>query len=110
MQTKMLLMAALSAAAFGMQAGAGEVVSPQGLISAVPIAADTVAVRVKSVHGWSCEGLYAAPDQPGAPVKFPLACSDDVKGKALMSIEGGRAALLFQREDGSKGTAAVSVY
>lgn len=110
MQTKTLLLAAVMAAAVSAQAGAGEVVSAQGLISAVPVAADRVAVRVKSVHGWSCEGLYGAPDRPGAPVKFPLDCSDDVKGKALMSIEGGRAALLFQREDGSKGTAAVTIY
>jgi hypothetical protein len=110
MQTRMLPIAALIVAAFSAQAGAGEVVSAQGLVSAIPVAADMVAVRVKSVHGWSCEGLYDEPERPGAAVKFPLDCSDDVKGKALMSIEGGRAALLFQREDGSKGTAAVTLY
>lgn len=110
MQIKMLLGAAAMLAVGIVQAQAGEVMSRYGTVTAVPMAAGTVVVRVKSVHGWSCEGLYARPDQPDAAVNFPLSCSDDVEGKALMSIENGRAALMFQRKDGSKGSAAITVY
>lgn len=66
-------------------------------------------VEVNSLHGWTCSGQYDPPARRGAAVDFPLTCSDEVEGKALMSIEDGRAALLFQRKDGSKGSAAFAV-
>ncbi|NGQ89920.1 hypothetical protein G5V65_03350 [Rhodobacter sp. HX-7-19] len=75
-------------------------------VSARAVSSDQVEVRVSSAFGWHCEGLFAHPAQRGDAVRFPLACSDDVKGKALMSIEGKRAALIFSRADGSKGSAA----
>lgn len=75
-------------------------------VSARAVSADQVEVRVSSAFGWRCEGVFAHPERRGDAVRFPLSCSDDVEGKALMSIEGKRAALIFSREDGSKGSAA----
>ena len=89
-------------------ATAGEVMSPDyGAVTyrPAPSGAGTL-IEVKSLHGWSCSGVYAPPARAGEAVDFPLDCSDDVKGKALMSVEDGRAAILFQRKDGSKGSAA----
>ena len=88
-----------------MAAGTGAALAGDA-VSARAVSPDQVEVRVSSAFGWRCEGIFAHPEQRGDAVRFPLACSDDVEGKALMSIEGKRAALIFSREDGSKGSAA----
>lgn len=89
---------------------ASDVVSADGGVRVSSLSSDGSAqVEVRSAaDGWSCRGVYAAPGQNGATVRFPLACTDDVTGDAMMSVdrETGRAALIFKREDGDRGSAA----
>lgn len=100
-------MACLFVGCAGM-AGAGEIVAQNyGTVTHRPApSGNGTVIEVTSAHGWACTGLYAAPSRAGDAVGFPLTCSDEVDGKALMSVEDGRAAILFQRKDGSKGSAA----
>jgi hypothetical protein len=87
---------------------AGELMSRWGAVQMVPSASgDGVQVRVESVHGWVCEGLYAHPAKAGAAVGFPLTCSDRVEGEALMSVEDGLAVMAFNRDDGTRGSAKL---
>lgn len=91
-------------------AQASDVASADGGVRVAKLAADgSAVVEVSSAaDGWSCRGTYAAPSESGATVRFPLACNDDVTGDAMMSVdrETGRAALIFKREDGDRGSAA----
>ncbi len=109
MRTVMTWVSGASAVLIAVQAGAGEVASRTGTITAVPVSAHAVEVRVQSVHGWHCVGLFAKPAQEGEAVQFPLTCSDKVEARALMSVEDGRAALVFRRKDGNKGSAALTL-
>lgn len=89
---------------------AGEVVSRWGVIAMVPDGTGAgLAVRVESVHGWVCEGRYAHPSRAGAAVGFPLTCSDEVEGEALMSVEAGIAVMAFNRDDGARGSAKLQL-
>lgn len=90
--------------------GAVELVSRWGVVAMVPAASGAgLAVRVESVHGWVCEGHYAHPARDGAAVGFPLTCSDEVDGEALMSVEQGVAVMAFNRDDGTRGSAKLKV-
>jgi hypothetical protein len=89
-------------------AGAAELVSRWGVVAMEPAASGAgLSVRVESVHGWVCEGHYAHPARDGAAVGFPLTCSDDVEGEALMSVEEGVAVMAFNRNDGTHGSAKL---
>lgn len=89
---------------------AAELVSRWGVVAMVPAASGAgLAVRVESVHGWVCEGHYAHPARDGAAVGFPLTCSDEVDGEALMSVEQGVAVMAFNRDDGTRGSAKLKV-
>ncbi|MBD1203675.1 MAG: hypothetical protein H9533_06015 [Rhodobacteraceae bacterium] len=91
-------------------AGAAELVSRWGVVAMEPAASGAgLSVRVESVHGWVCEGHYAHPARDGAAVGFPLTCSDDVEGEALMSVEEGVAVMAFNRDDGTHGSAKLRV-
>ncbi|PLL10980.1 hypothetical protein C0V75_16885 [Tabrizicola sp. TH137] len=104
---KLLCAGAAFAAGVGPVA-AGEVMSRWGAIAMVPAASgEGLEVRVESVHGWVCEGLYAHPSKAGAAVGFPLTCSDRVEGEALMSVEDGLAVMAFNRDDGTHGSAKL---
>jgi len=88
-------------------AGATEVSSPSGMVRVHPAGEGRAVVTVTSRQmGWACRGEWAAPARNGDAVRFPLECSDAVAGKALMSVEDGRGALMFQRDDGANGSAA----
>ena len=103
-------MAGAMAAALAGPVGAGELVSRWGVIAMVPDGTGAgLAVRVESVHGWVCEGRYAHPARAGAAVGFPLTCSDEVEGEALMSVEEGVAVMAFNRDDGARGSAKLRV-
>ena len=80
------------------------------LATAGPIAG-SANVQVTSARGWHCQGQFLPDAAQGAPSRFPLECSDDVKATALMQVnpEDGRAALLFSRKDGSSGQAVFDV-
>ena len=89
---------------------ASDVMSADGGVRVAQKGADGSAlIEVKSAaDGWSCMGRYAAPAENGATVRFALKCDDAVTGDAMMSVdrETGRAALIFKREDGDRGSAA----
>lgn len=104
---RMLCLGAVVVAGLG-PAAAGEMMSRWGAIKMEPVASGAgVQVRLESVYGWVCEGVYAHPAKAGAAVDFPLTCSDDVEGKALMSVEDGLAVMAFNREDGTRGSAKM---
>ncbi len=96
-------------------AGAGQasdVTSEDGAVRVARMGSDGSAViHVSSRDGWSCEGSYAAPRKSGSMVRFPLQCSDAVKGEAIMSVDGetGRAAMVFDRDDGYRGSATFAM-
>jgi len=105
----LLLGAAVAAAAVGGAVQASEVRSGDGGVRVARMLGDGSAViEVRSAQGWACEGTYAAPAKDGATVRFAMACNDDKTADAMMSVDrqSGRAALIFQREDGDQGSAA----
>ena len=106
-----LAAAAMAVAVFGL-AGASvatEVRSDDGGVRVARMLENGSAViEVRSADGWACEGTYAAPAQNKATVAFPLACNDRMSAEAMMSVDRqtGRAALIFKRKDGDRGSAA----
>ncbi|WGV17666.1 hypothetical protein [Fuscovulum ytuae] len=89
-------------------AGAAELESRWGVVAMEPAASGAgVAVRLESVFGWVCEGVYDHPAREGAAVRVPLTCSDEVETKALMSVEDGIAVMAFNRTDGTRGSAKL---
>lgn len=96
-------------AGFAGIAGAVEVASPSGVVRVHPEGEGRAVVTVTSRLGWACRGDWVAPAQDGDAVRFPLDCSDAVKGKAMMSVADGRGALMFLRDDGANGSAAFAM-
>ena len=89
-------------------AGAVELESRWGVVAMVPAASGAgLDVRVESRFGWVCRGVYDHPAKAGSAVPVPLTCSDEVEGKALMSVQDGIAVMAFNRDDGTRGSAKL---
>lgn len=91
---------------------ASDVTSEDGAVRVARMGPDGSAlIHVSSKDGWTCEVSYAAPGRDGSMVRFPLVCTDAVEGEAIMSVDGatGRAALVFDRDDGYRGSATFAM-
>lgn len=101
----------------GLSTGAGmaQASDVRGVDGAVRVAErapdGSARIEVMSAEGWTCAGRYAAPRESGEMVRFDLNCDDAVEAKAIMSVDPatGRAALVFDRDDGHRGSATFGM-